>query len=114
MPEPLLRKTTIGYALSSAIQDLIDDGQITSPELCEKIMEQFDTSITTAIETNAAYVKYKFKGKATSIKRVDDVFLMVLEKVSIKERQYSSWMELPVVLKLVAQKTPLKKKPNIS
>jgi hypothetical protein len=113
MSELVLRKSTIGYALSNAIQELVDKGQINSPKLCDKIMEQFDKSIVTAIETNANLVEFKFKGYNRSFKRVDDMVMMVWDDLHMKRSKYvRKWKMIPPI-KAVMQRAPSDKETEL-
>lgn len=78
----LYRGSSIGLALTDALDELVSDGKI-DPQLAMKILMNFDRSIT---ETLAERVKSRlsFKGHLDTYRFCDEVWTFLIKDVSFK------------------------------
>ncbi|KAL7269330.1 Transcription initiation factor IIA subunit 2 [Rhizina undulata] len=78
----LYRRSSIGMALTDALDDLISEGRI-APQLAMKILSNFDKSIT---EVLAEKVKANltFKGHLDTYRFCDEVWTFLIKDVTFK------------------------------
>jgi len=78
----LYRRSSIGMALTDALDDLISDGHI-APQLAMKILSNFDRAVT---EVLGAHVKSRltFKGHLDTYRFCDEVWTFLIKDVNFK------------------------------
>jgi len=94
----LYRKSTIGTALSSTLKEFKDNKKI--PDSIEtKFLENFDKTICEELYKLTA--KGSIKGKVTSFKNCDDIWIFYGKDIKIKIDSKNNWEEYEK-LKIVA------------
>lgn len=84
MAYQMYRTTTLGVALRSTLDELVEDGTIT-PTLAQNVMATFDKSINKALSQR---VKNKTSFKAEKLRAYrfcDNVWTFVMEKVEFRD-----------------------------
>ncbi|KAA8904996.1 transcription initiation factor IIA, gamma subunit [Sphaerosporella brunnea] len=81
----LYRRSSIGMALTDALDDLISEGRI-APQLAMKILSNFDRHVT---EVLAEKVKANltFKGSLDTYRFCDEVWTFLIKNVTFKFQQ---------------------------
>lgn len=78
----LYRRSSIGVALTDALDDLISDGRI-APQLAMKILSNFDRSITDILATHVN-ARLSFKGHLDTYRFCDEVWTFLIKDVTFK------------------------------
>ncbi|KAJ6258960.1 Transcription initiation factor [Drechslerella dactyloides] len=78
----LYRRSSIGVALTDALDELISNGQI-APQLAMKILSNFDRSITDILAQHVS-AKLSFKGHLDTYRFCDEVWTFLIKDVTFK------------------------------
>ncbi|KAK6539788.1 Transcription initiation factor IIA small chain (TFIIA 13.5 kDa subunit) [Orbilia ellipsospora] len=78
----LYRRSSIGVALTDALDDLISDGRI-APQLAMKILSNFDRSITDILAAQV-HARLSFKGHLDTYRFCDEVWTFLIKDVTFK------------------------------
>ncbi|KAK6531542.1 Transcription initiation factor IIA small chain (TFIIA 13.5 kDa subunit) [Arthrobotrys megalospora] len=78
----LYRRSSIGVALTDALDDLISEGRI-APQLAMKILSNFDRSVTEILALNVNS-KLSFKGHLDTYRFCDEVWTFLIKDVTFK------------------------------
>ncbi|KAK6515657.1 Transcription initiation factor IIA small chain (TFIIA 13.5 kDa subunit) [Arthrobotrys conoides] len=78
----LYRRSSIGVALTDALDDLISDGRI-APQLAMKILSNFDRSVTDILAQQVT-AKLSFKGHLDTYRFCDEVWTFLIKDVTFK------------------------------
>eukprot|EP00920_Eleutheroschizon_duboscqi_P011537 GHVT01027658.1.p1 GENE.GHVT01027658.1~~GHVT01027658.1.p1 ORF type:complete len:115 (-),score=5.11 GHVT01027658.1:87-431(-) len=97
----LYRRSSVGMALTDALDELIQSGHI-NPQLALKVLMQFDKS---ASQTLAAKVRSKCsaKGHLQTYRHLDEVWTFILKDAVFKLDGHDSTQPIPKI-KIVACK----------
>ncbi|KAI8834080.1 Transcription initiation factor IIA small chain (TFIIA 13.5 kDa subunit) [Chytriomyces hyalinus] len=76
------RQSSIGQALTDALDDMIQEGSI-EPQVAMKMLSEFDRSIAEALRTQVR-AKTSVKGKLHIYRFCDDVWTFVIENATFK------------------------------
>lgn len=101
------RNTTLGIALSDALDEQLTKQQI-SPELAAKVLKQFDRSISTTLSSKAK-TKYTFKGTLRVYRYCDNVWTCVIDNAEFKESHGSEIIQSNKVKIVACDGTSTKK-----
>ncbi|KAI8848553.1 transcription initiation factor IIA, gamma subunit-domain-containing protein [Chytridium lagenaria] len=78
----LYRRSTIGIALTDALDEMIQEGRI-DPQTAMRIVAQFDTSIAKALNEKVK-TKATIKGHLNVYRFCDDVWTFVIDKPNFR------------------------------
>ncbi|CAM6032181.1 unnamed protein product [Sphagnum compactum] len=78
----LYRRSTLGLTLADALDDMIQNEQIT-PQLALRVVSQFDRSMITCLESKIRS-RGTFKGHLHTYRFCDDVWTFVIEDALLK------------------------------
>ncbi|EPS43298.1 hypothetical protein H072_2708 [Dactylellina haptotyla CBS 200.50] len=78
----LYRRSSIGVALTDALDELISDGRI-APQLAMKILSNFDRSITDILAAHVT-ARLSFKGHLDTYRFCDEVWTFLIKDVTFK------------------------------
>ncbi|KAL0634375.1 Transcription initiation factor IIA subunit 2 [Maublancomyces gigas] len=81
----LYRRSSIGMALTDALDDLISEGRI-APQLAMKILSNFDRSITEVL-ADRVKANLTFKGHLDTYRFCDEVWTFLIKDVTFKFQQ---------------------------
>ncbi|CUS14293.1 unnamed protein product [Tuber aestivum] len=81
----LYRRSSIGTALTDALDDLISEGRI-APQLAMKILSNFDRCIT-EILADRVKANLTFKGHLDTYRFCDEVWTFLIKDVTFKFQQ---------------------------
>ncbi|RPB05951.1 transcription initiation factor iia small chain [Choiromyces venosus 120613-1] len=81
----LYRRSSIGTALTDALDDLISEGRI-APQLAMKILSNFDRGIT-EILADKVNANLTFKGHLDTYRFCDEVWTFLIKDVTFKFQQ---------------------------
>ena len=104
-PLNLYKKTILWTKLEEAMNELKEQHRITE-SLEKKIISKFDEIICEELSTNSKN-KYNIKGKVTSFRNCDDIWIFYCKDVTIKMDKESLSLEK---LKIIALDQKLKEK----
>ncbi|KAJ3330065.1 Transcription initiation factor IIA small chain (TFIIA 13.5 kDa subunit) [Blyttiomyces sp. JEL0837] len=76
------RRSTVGMALTDALDEMINDGHI-DPQLAMRVLSQFDISIAEALRQQVKS-KAAIKGHLDTYRFCDDVWTFVIENPTFK------------------------------
>ncbi|KAK7205717.1 transcription initiation factor IIA, gamma subunit, helical domain-containing protein [Myxozyma melibiosi] len=79
----LYRRSSIGVALTDALDELIKDSKI-QPQLAMKILSTFDRCITEILSDQAKATRLSFKGHLDIYRFCDDVWTFIIKDVHFK------------------------------
>ncbi|KAK9457561.1 transcription initiation factor IIA, gamma subunit, helical domain-containing protein [Dipodascopsis uninucleata] len=79
----LYRRSSIGVALTDALDELIRDERI-QPQLAMKILATFDRSITETLNEKVKSTRLSFKGHLDTYRFCDDVWTFIIKNVHFK------------------------------
>ncbi|KAK9463785.1 transcription initiation factor IIA, gamma subunit-domain-containing protein [Lipomyces oligophaga] len=79
----LYRKSSIGVALTDALDELIKESKI-QPQLATKILVTFDRSITEELNDKAKAARLTFKGHLDTYRFCDDVWTFIIKDMKFK------------------------------
>jgi len=96
------RHTTLGMCLTDALDELIQTGQI-NPQLAQKVLLQFDKSITDAL-SNHVRAKVSFKGALDIYRFCDDVWTFILKNPNFRFDTESATVEKVKIVACSANK----------
>lgn len=99
----LYRNTTLGIALQDALDDQIANQKV-NPELALKVLQQFDKSMTQALNQKIKN-RYTFKGKLKVYRFCDNVWTCVVEDTEFKDSHTQEQLSSKKV-KIVACEVP--------
>ncbi len=105
-PLNLYKKTILWTKLEEAMNELKEQHRITE-SLEKKIISKFDEIICEELSTNSKN-KYNIKGKVTSFRNCDDIWIFYCKDISLKLEKNNN-LTIPR-LKIVALDEKLKKK----
>ncbi|ELR16311.1 transcription initiation factor iia, gamma subunit, helical domain containing protein [Acanthamoeba castellanii str. Neff] len=78
----LYRKSTLGICLQDALDDLQERNHI-GADLAQKVLEQFDKSMSEALATRVR-TRFTFKGHLHTYRLVDNVWTFLLEDTTFR------------------------------
>ncbi|PVU98380.1 hypothetical protein BB560_005680 [Smittium megazygosporum] len=78
----LYRTSTLGFALTDSLDELIQAGHI-SPQLAIRVLMQYDKSITEAL-TNNVKARASIKGSLKTYRFCDDVWTFIISDPNFK------------------------------
>ncbi|KAI8916064.1 transcription initiation factor IIA, gamma subunit, helical domain-containing protein [Gorgonomyces haynaldii] len=76
------RSSTIGVALTEAVDDLVQEGQL-DPQLAMKVMQQFDISVGEALK-NKVRARATLRGHLHMYRSCDDVYTFVVSDANFR------------------------------
>ncbi|KAK9449970.1 transcription initiation factor IIA, gamma subunit, helical domain-containing protein [Limtongia smithiae] len=79
----LYRRSSIGVALTDALDELIRDSKI-QPQLAMKILSTFDKSMTETLTDKVKTTRLSFKGHLDTYRFCDDVWTFIIKDVHFK------------------------------
>ncbi|KAK9476037.1 transcription initiation factor IIA, gamma subunit, helical domain-containing protein [Lipomyces japonicus] len=79
----LYRRSSIGVALTDALDELINESKI-QPQLAMKILSTFDRSVTEALSERVKSTRLSFKGHLDTYRFCDDVWTFIIKDVNFK------------------------------
>ncbi|KAI5815834.1 transcription initiation factor IIA, gamma subunit, helical domain-containing protein [Pyronema omphalodes] len=81
----LYRRSSIGMALTDALDDLISEGRI-APQLAMKILNNFDKHVTEVLSEKVK-ANLTFKGNLDTYRFCDEVWTFLIKNVTFKFQQ---------------------------
>lgn len=81
-PYELYRRSSIGYALTDMLDELIGDNRI-DPQLAIKVLANFDKAITENLQERVK-ARLTFKGSLDTYRFCDEVWTFLITKVQFK------------------------------
>ncbi|KAI5847448.1 transcription initiation factor-like protein IIA gamma chain [Tricharina praecox] len=81
----LYRRSSIGMALTDALDDLISEGRI-APQLAMKILTNFDRHVTDVL-ADKVKANLTFKGSLDTYRFCDEVWTFLIKNVTFKFQQ---------------------------
>ncbi|KAJ3191433.1 Transcription initiation factor IIA small chain (TFIIA 13.5 kDa subunit) [Irineochytrium annulatum] len=82
MEHQLYRRSSIGIALTDALDEMIQEGQM-DPQVAMKVLSQFDASVADALHQKVRS-KAQIKGHLNFYNSCDDVWVFVVDKPNLR------------------------------